>query len=126
MLRFISTFSRNVLKITKADRIGCKNHINRSFSTENKTFLDEEIQKFNDIKDWWNINGSQAGLHGYNNLRVDFIKKNLAKSGTISPKFKFQSDLKVVDAGCGAGILSEVNFTFLTKNKRLWHVLEEM
>ena len=89
MIRFISTFTRKLQKLSNNCKVGSNVCINRNFCKENKTFLDDEIERFNAVNDWWDVNGSMSGLHGYNKLRIDFIRKNLAKNDKISPKFKF-------------------------------------
>ena len=52
--------------------------------------------------EWWNSNGSFKALHAFNFVRVKFIKdvinKNIGKN---------LNNLKVLDIGCGGGILSE-------------------
>jgi 2-polyprenyl-6-hydroxyphenyl methylase/3-demethylubiquinone-9 3-methyltransferase len=57
----------------------------------------EEIQKFDDVANiWWDLKGEMGTLHVINPLRTEFITRNLDM-----PKSK------IVDVGCGGGILSE-------------------
>lgn len=57
----------------------------------------EEIRFFNNLaRDWWDLEGPQAMLHKINPLRVKWISRYVELKG-----------LKVLDVGCGAGILSE-------------------
>ena len=59
-------------------------------------------------KDWWNPNGKFKPLHLFNPVRVDFIKEKLIthfrlKSNSPKPLKK----LKILDIGCGGGLLCE-------------------
>jgi 2-polyprenyl-6-hydroxyphenyl methylase/3-demethylubiquinone-9 3-methyltransferase len=57
----------------------------------------EEVKKFNDIAEvWWDLNGDFKPLHQINPLRLNYIQERCSLSG-----------LKVLDVGCGGGILSE-------------------
>ena len=52
--------------------------------------------------DWWKIDGSFSALHAFNFIRIKFIKETLNKSASDNLK-----NLKILDLGCGGGILSE-------------------
>ena len=57
----------------------------------------EEIKKFDDVAQvWWDPKGSMGTLHTINPLRTKFITDGLNLSGR-----------KVLDVGCGGGILTE-------------------
>jgi 2-polyprenyl-6-hydroxyphenyl methylase/3-demethylubiquinone-9 3-methyltransferase len=57
----------------------------------------EEIKKFDDVANtWWDLKGEMGTLHTINPLRTKFITDGLDLSGK-----------KVLDVGCGGGILTE-------------------
>ena len=56
-----------------------------------------ELEKFSSIADeWWNENGSFKTLHDINPIRLNYVKDCISLDG-----------IKVLDIGCGGGILSE-------------------
>jgi len=68
-----------------------------------------EIEKFSKIaKDWWNPNGKFKPLHLFNPARIEFIKKKLISHLSLnSNSSKPLKKLKILDIGCGGGLLCE-------------------
>jgi len=72
------------------------------------TLNPEEVKKFEAIAaEWWNLNGPSKGLHSMNGLRVPFVTETLTKMGKTQPNDKPLEGVKIIDIGCGGGILSE-------------------
>ncbi len=73
------------------------------------TINKEEIQKFSKLaEEWWDVNGKFKPLHMFNPIRIKYITENIKKH------FKIQKDkvsclegLKILDIGCGGGLISE-------------------
>ena len=73
-------------------------------STINK----KEIEKFSKIaEEWWNPSGKFKPLHKFNPIRISYIKNNIIKTLKIADKKKPLKKVKILDVGCGGGLLSE-------------------
>ena len=68
-----------------------------------------EIEKFSKLaKDWWNPNGKFKPLHLFNPARIKFIKEKLISHFSLDPVGEMPlRNLKVLDIGCGGGLLCE-------------------
>jgi len=68
----------------------------------------KEIEKFSKIaEEWWNPNGKFKPLHNFNPIRIKYIKDNLSKDFNIKDSIKPFRNIKILDIGCGGGLLSE-------------------
>ena len=70
------------------------------------------MEKFNNLaSEWWNKTGAFATLHEINPLRLNWIEENV-KRGFMSADSSKTAEMglaakKVLDVGCGGGILAE-------------------
>ncbi len=70
------------------------------------TINKEEIQKFSKLADqWWDINGKFKPLHMFNPIRIQYILEIISKYFNL--KTKSLNGLKILDIGCGGGLISE-------------------
>ena len=68
----------------------------------------KEIEKFSNIaEEWWNPNGKFKPLHNFNPIRIKYIKDNIIKDFNIKSLNKPLKNMKILDIGCGGGLLSE-------------------
>ena len=68
----------------------------------------KEIEKFSKIaEEWWNPNGKFKPLHNFNPIRIKYIKDNIVKDFNIKSPNKPFKNIKILDIGCGGGLLSE-------------------
>ncbi len=75
---------------------------------KNNTLDKKEIEKFSKIaEEWWNPSGKFKPLHKFNPIRIKYIKENLINDFNLTNKKKPLNGLKILDIGCGGGLLSE-------------------
>jgi len=75
---------------------------------KNNTINKKEIEKFSKIaEEWWNPEGKFKPLHKFNPIRISYIKENIINSFKIINKEKPLNNIKILDIGCGGGLLSE-------------------
>jgi len=68
----------------------------------------KEIEKFSKIaSEWWDPDGKFKPLHKFNPIRIQYIKDHIVKSFKLKNKSKPLSGIKILDIGCGGGLLSE-------------------
>lgn len=62
----------------------------------------EEVEKFSRIADeWWDEAGKFKPLHKFNPIRLSYLRRK------IEEKFLEISDVKILDVGCGGGLVAE-------------------
>ena len=75
---------------------------------KNNTINKKEIEKFSIIaEEWWNPDGKFKPLHKFNPIRISYIKDNIINSLKLENKEKPLERIKILDIGCGGGLLSE-------------------
>jgi 2-polyprenyl-6-hydroxyphenyl methylase/3-demethylubiquinone-9 3-methyltransferase len=62
----------------------------------------QEVEKFSRVADeWWDESGKFKPLHKFNPIRISYIHRK------VEENFTKISDLKILDVGCGGGLISE-------------------
>ena len=75
---------------------------------KNNTINKKEIEKFSKIaEEWWNPDGKFKPLHKFNPIRISYIKENIIKTFKLDYSKTPLKDIKILDIGCGGGLLSE-------------------
>ena len=92
---------------------------------KNNTINKKEIEKFSKIaEEWWNPEGKFKPLHKFNPVRISYIKENIIKTFKLNNKKAPLKNIKILDVGCGGGLLSEpmcrlgANVTAIDASKR--------
>lgn len=69
----------------------------------------KEIERFDALaEDWWDEHGPMAPLHKLNPVRLAYIRDRIcAHSGRSAEGRTPLRDLRIIDIGCGGGLLSE-------------------
>jgi len=68
----------------------------------------KEIDKFSKMaNEWWDPEGKFKPLHKFNPTRIKYIKENIINNFKLKNKSKPLSGIKILDIGCGGGLLSE-------------------
>ena len=72
------------------------------------TINKKEIEKFSKIaEEWWNPEGKFKPLHKFNPIRISYIRDNIIKTFKLNNRRKPLEKIKILDIGCGGGLLSE-------------------
>jgi len=72
------------------------------------TINKKEIEKFSKIaEEWWDPRGKFKPLHKFNPIRISYIKDNIIKSLKLKNQEKPLQKVRILDVGCGGGLLSE-------------------
>ena len=75
---------------------------------KNNTINKKEIEKFSKIaEEWWNPEGKFKPLHKFNPIRISYIKENIIETLKLGYNKIPLKDIKILDVGCGGGLLSE-------------------
>ena len=75
---------------------------------KNSTINKKEIEKFSKIaEEWWDPFGKFKPLHKFNPVRISYIKDNIIKTFKTQNKKRPLDKIKILDIGCGGGLLSE-------------------
>ena len=75
---------------------------------KSNTINNKEIEKFSKIaEEWWDPHGKFKPLHKFNPIRISYIKESIINSFKLQEKVRPLKKVKILDIGCGGGLLSE-------------------
>ncbi len=81
----------------------------RAHQRAGSTVDQAEVDRFSALAaEWWDTRGKMAPLHKFNPVRLGYIRDRAAeKFGRDPKKLDCLKGLRILDIGCGGGILSE-------------------
>ncbi|MFY7942015.1 MAG: bifunctional 2-polyprenyl-6-hydroxyphenol methylase/3-demethylubiquinol 3-O-methyltransferase UbiG, partial [Burkholderiaceae bacterium] len=72
------------------------------------TAIPSEIERFNRLSaTWWDSEGPMRPLHVVNALRFGYVRDQIAKHRLIRDNQTALTKLRILDVGCGGGLLAE-------------------
>ena len=75
---------------------------------KNITVNKKEIDKFSKLAtEWWDPHGKFKPLHKFNPIRLEYIRNSIIKIFKNRDKKKSLKKIKILDIGCGGGLLCE-------------------
>tara|TARA_Y100001958_G_C21191237_1_gene519358 strand:+ start:481 stop:1209 length:729 start_codon:yes stop_codon:yes gene_type:complete len=75
---------------------------------KNITVNKKEIDKFSKLAtEWWDPHGKFKPLHKFNPIRLEYIRNSIIKIFKNKDKKKSLKKIKILDIGCGGGLLCE-------------------
>ncbi|XP_041798833.1 ubiquinone biosynthesis O-methyltransferase, mitochondrial [Chelmon rostratus] len=96
---------RSVCVKTQSQTVPCHTSVRAASQT---TVDPEEVRRFQSMASkWWDEEGQFAALHAMNDLRVPFIRDHLLNVHTTRHPGKPLAGLRILDVGCGGGLLTE-------------------
>ncbi|XP_029958548.1 ubiquinone biosynthesis O-methyltransferase, mitochondrial isoform X1 [Salarias fasciatus] len=79
-------------------------------SASQSTVDPDEVKRFQALASkWWDERGEFAALHAMNDLRVPFVRDNLLNVHRACHPGKPLTGLRILDVGCGGGLLTEMS-----------------
>ncbi|VFU10476.1 protein of unknown function [Methylocella tundrae] len=93
---------------------GMQTMVQREKIAPESTVDPEDVARFDRLSDeWWRPDGPMAALHKFNPVRVAYLRDLLSRHFTVDGRPRDRhgpeplAGLRVLDIGCGAGILAE-------------------
>uniref|UniRef100_UPI003AB04CF8 ubiquinone biosynthesis O-methyltransferase, mitochondrial isoform X1 n=1 Tax=Centroberyx gerrardi TaxID=166262 RepID=UPI003AB04CF8 len=108
-----SVCKQRTLWLQRSDCLEVQQHvlpcqISSARSASQTTVDPNEVKRFQSLASkWWDERGEFAALHSMNDLRVPFIRDNLLNMHRGRQPGKPLAGLKILDVGCGGGLLTE-------------------